>query len=57
MVYVCSTMVFCGGHGDRLNGMLTAAVYAILTGRALFLDSTHPVAALGRVRSRLGALR
>jgi len=43
LVYTCTSMTFCGGHGDRLNGMLSAAVVAILTGRHFFIDSQRPL--------------
>ena len=36
-------MSYCGGHGDRLNGMLGAFVLALLSDRAFFIDSQRPV--------------
>ncbi|CAK8988483.1 Uncharacterized protein SCF082_LOCUS1409 [Durusdinium trenchii] len=36
-------MSYCGGHGDRLNGMLGAFTLALLSGRAFFIDSQRPV--------------
>ncbi|CAE7945142.1 unnamed protein product [Symbiodinium necroappetens] len=36
-------MSYCGGHGDRLNGMLSAFVIALLSDRAFFIDSQRPV--------------
>lgn len=41
LIYSCTA--YCGGHGDRLNGMLSAAVIALLTRRAFFIDSARPV--------------
>lgn len=43
LIYACTSMTFCGGHGDRLNGMLSAAVVALLSGRLFFVDSQRPV--------------
>lgn len=43
LIYTCTSMTFCGGHGDRLNGMLSAAVVALLSGRHFFIDSQRPV--------------
>lgn len=43
LVYVCTAMSYCGGHGDRLNGMLSAFVIALLSDRAFFIDSQRPV--------------
>eukprot|EP00913_Durusdinium_trenchii_P002146 g1982.t2 len=43
LVYVCTGMSYCGGHGDRLNGMLGAFTLALLSGRAFFIDSQRPV--------------
>ncbi|CAE8650256.1 unnamed protein product [Polarella glacialis] len=34
LIYACTAMSFCGGHGDRLNGML---------GRFFYIDSQRPV--------------
>ncbi|CAL1165710.1 unnamed protein product [Cladocopium goreaui] len=43
LVYVCTGMSYCGGHGDRLNGMLGGFVLALLSKRAFFIDSQRPV--------------
>ncbi|CAE7340862.1 unnamed protein product [Symbiodinium pilosum] len=43
LVYVCTAMSYCGGHGDRLNGMISAFVLALLSDRAFFIDSQRPV--------------
>eukprot|EP00429_Kryptoperidinium_foliaceum_P010990 CAMPEP_0176003360 /NCGR_PEP_ID=MMETSP0120_2-20121206/1133_1 /TAXON_ID=160619 /ORGANISM="Kryptoperidinium foliaceum, Strain CCMP 1326" /LENGTH=898 /DNA_ID=CAMNT_0017335999 /DNA_START=42 /DNA_END=2739 /DNA_ORIENTATION=- len=43
LIYTCTSMSLCGGHGDRLNGMLGAAVVALLSGRFFFIDSQRPV--------------
>ena len=33
----------CGGLGDRQRGILTSFTLALVTGRAFFIDSQHPV--------------
>ncbi len=33
----------CGGLGDRQRGILTSFALALVTGRAFFIDSPHPV--------------
>ena len=38
----CSRSQACAGHGDRVYGMLTLYLSAILTDRAFFLDYTRP---------------
>lgn len=43
LIYRCSAMGFCGGHGDRLNGLLGAFLMAIASRRAFFIDSARPV--------------
>jgi len=43
LIYTCTSMSYCGGHGDRLNGMLSAAIVAVLSGRLFFIDSQRPV--------------
>jgi len=43
LVYRCSAMGFCGGHGDRLNGALGAFLLAVASRRAFFIDSSRPV--------------
>eukprot|EP00928_Gymnodinium_smaydae_P053892 TRINITY_DN37785_c0_g1_i2.p1 TRINITY_DN37785_c0_g1~~TRINITY_DN37785_c0_g1_i2.p1 ORF type:complete len:870 (-),score=123.91 TRINITY_DN37785_c0_g1_i2:26-2635(-) len=43
LVYRCTSLGFCGGHGDRLNGLLGVLILAIVSGRAFFIDSPRPV--------------
>ncbi|CAE7626796.1 unnamed protein product, partial [Symbiodinium pilosum] len=43
LVYSCQPFAQCGGHGDRLNGIITAFLLAVLTGRAFFIDSESPL--------------
>ncbi|CAE6966910.1 unnamed protein product [Symbiodinium sp. CCMP2592] len=43
LIYRCSAMGFCGGHGDRLNGLLGVFLMAIASRRAFFIDSARPV--------------
>ncbi|KAL6063024.1 hypothetical protein QOT17_011820 [Balamuthia mandrillaris] len=41
-VYQCSGK-FCGGYGDRMTGIVSVFLYAILTDRAFMVDWTTPV--------------
>lgn len=43
LIYRCSALGFCGGHGDRLNGILGALMLAIASRRAFFIDAPRPV--------------
>ena len=43
LVYRCSSMGFCGGHGDRLNGILSMFLLALVTKRAFYIDSPRPL--------------
>ncbi|CAK0839584.1 unnamed protein product, partial [Prorocentrum cordatum] len=43
LVYSCQPFAQCGGHGDRLNGIVTAFFLAVLTRRVFLLDSESPV--------------
>ncbi|CAE7211730.1 gsdA [Symbiodinium sp. CCMP2592] len=43
LVYSCTPFAQCGGHGDRLNGIITTFLLAVLTGRAFFIDSESPL--------------
>ncbi|KAF4657656.1 hypothetical protein FOZ61_006137 [Perkinsus olseni] len=43
LVFSCNPWSLCGGHGDRINGISTAFVLALLTGRALLLDVDSPI--------------
>ena len=40
---VFSCALLCGGLADRLKGVLTALVLALLTRRRLYVDMTHPL--------------
>ncbi|CAE7345054.1 unnamed protein product [Symbiodinium sp. CCMP2592] len=56
LVYACTAMSYCGGHGDRLNGMLSAFVVALLSDRAFFIDSQRPVPLSMVLQPRPGGL-
>ncbi|CAJ1379867.1 unnamed protein product [Effrenium voratum] len=43
LIYRCSAMGFCGGHGDRLNGLLSVFLMAVASRRAFFIDAARPV--------------
>mmetsp|Transcript_99456 Transcript_99456/g.280655 ORF Transcript_99456/g.280655 Transcript_99456/m.280655 type:complete len:336 (+) Transcript_99456:2-1009(+) len=43
LVYNCQPFAQCGGHGDRVNGVVTAFMLAVLTRRVFLLDSESPV--------------
>ncbi|CAK0890125.1 unnamed protein product, partial [Prorocentrum cordatum] len=43
LVYRCSALGFCGGHGDRLNGLLGVFLLAVAARRAFFIDAPRPV--------------
>ncbi|CAE8690072.1 unnamed protein product, partial [Polarella glacialis] len=43
LVFVCQPYGQCGGHGDRLNGIVTAFLLAVLTNRVFLLDSENPL--------------
>ena len=43
LVYSCQPFAQCGGHGDRLNGMLTVFLLAVLTKRVFLIDSESPL--------------
>ena len=43
LIYRCSSMGFCGGHGDRLNGLLGVFMMAVASKRAFFIDAARPV--------------
>jgi hypothetical protein len=36
LVYRCSSMGFCGGHGDRMNGLLSLFLLALVTKRVRY---------------------
>ncbi|CAE7205420.1 HERC1 [Symbiodinium natans] len=42
LVWACQPSLPCGGHGDRLKGILATFVLAVLTGRLFLLDSPDP---------------
>mmetsp|Transcript_89794 Transcript_89794/g.290103 ORF Transcript_89794/g.290103 Transcript_89794/m.290103 type:complete len:323 (+) Transcript_89794:1012-1980(+) len=43
LVYSCQPYAQCGGQGDRLNGIVTAFLLAILTRRVFLIDSESPL--------------
>merc|ERR1712194_371135 len=43
LVYSCQPFAQCGGHGDRLNGIITVFVLAVLTRRVFLIDSESPI--------------
>jgi len=43
LLYSCQPFAQCGGHGDRLNGIATAFLLAVLTRRVFLLDSESPL--------------
>merc|ERR550537_2124443 len=42
LVYSCQPFGQCGGHGDRLNGIVTAFFLAVLTHRIFLIDYESP---------------
>eukprot|EP00927_Polykrikos_kofoidii_P017049 TRINITY_DN17741_c0_g2_i1.p1 TRINITY_DN17741_c0_g2~~TRINITY_DN17741_c0_g2_i1.p1 ORF type:complete len:1000 (-),score=137.92 TRINITY_DN17741_c0_g2_i1:120-3119(-) len=65
LVYSCESFRQCGGLGDRINGMVTAFLLAVLSKRLFLIDSENPLplqmllepnAIDWRVRGSLGAL-
>eukprot|EP00928_Gymnodinium_smaydae_P013490 TRINITY_DN14918_c0_g1_i2.p1 TRINITY_DN14918_c0_g1~~TRINITY_DN14918_c0_g1_i2.p1 ORF type:complete len:560 (-),score=129.88 TRINITY_DN14918_c0_g1_i2:235-1914(-) len=65
LVYVCQSFGQCGGLGDRVNGIATAFMLAILTDRVFLIDSESPLPLQTllapnkvdwRVRGNIGAL-
>ncbi|CAD7942412.1 unnamed protein product [Amoebophrya sp. A120] len=43
LVYRCASIGFCGGHGDRLHGILGLFMLALVTNRAFYIDSPRPL--------------
>eukprot|EP00930_Biecheleria_cincta_P042824 TRINITY_DN29463_c0_g1_i1.p1 TRINITY_DN29463_c0_g1~~TRINITY_DN29463_c0_g1_i1.p1 ORF type:complete len:777 (-),score=121.33 TRINITY_DN29463_c0_g1_i1:43-2244(-) len=43
LVYSCQPFAQCGGHGDRLNGIITVFLLAVLTKRVFLIDSESPL--------------
>ncbi|CAJ1378657.1 unnamed protein product [Effrenium voratum] len=43
LVYSCQPFAQCGGHGDRLNGIITVFMLAVLLGRVFLIDSESPL--------------
>ena len=43
LIFVCLHSTFCGGHGDRLFGLLSAYLAALLSGRAFYIDMRTPI--------------
>eukprot|EP00746_Dinoflagellata_sp_MGD_P040820 gnl/MRDRNA2_/MRDRNA2_198605_c0_seq1.p1 gnl/MRDRNA2_/MRDRNA2_198605_c0~~gnl/MRDRNA2_/MRDRNA2_198605_c0_seq1.p1 ORF type:complete len:447 (-),score=81.12 gnl/MRDRNA2_/MRDRNA2_198605_c0_seq1:97-1398(-) len=42
IVWACHPLLPCGGHGDRLKGIVATFVLALLTDRLFFLDAPDP---------------
>ncbi|CAJ1454913.1 unnamed protein product [Effrenium voratum] len=42
LVWGCQPALPCGGHGDRLKGIVAAFILAVLTGRLFLLDAPDP---------------
>ena len=43
LVFVCLHSTFCGGHGDRLFGLLSVYLAALLSNRSFFIDMRSPI--------------
>jgi len=43
VVFLCQHTAMCGGHGDRLFGLLSAYLAARLAGRSFFIDMRSPI--------------
>ncbi|CAK9093338.1 unnamed protein product [Durusdinium trenchii] len=43
VIFICLHSTFCGGHGDRLFGLLSAYLAALLSGRSFFIDMRTPL--------------
>eukprot|EP00392_Amoebophrya_sp_AT5.2_P008940 g8968.t1 len=43
LVYTCAPHTLCGGHGDRVQGIVNAFVLALLLDRDFYVDSDNPV--------------
>eukprot|EP00434_Breviolum_minutum_P013461 symbB.v1.2.011866.t2/scaffold807.1/size160841/11 len=43
LVFVCLHSTFCGGHGDRLFGLLSTYLAALLSNRSFFIDMRSPI--------------
>jgi len=42
IVWVCDAKHICGGFGDRVRGLVTTFLIALVTDRAFFIDSVSP---------------
>ncbi|CAD7931218.1 unnamed protein product [Amoebophrya sp. A25] len=42
VVVVCYGVPMCGGHGDRLHGILSLFLFALVTKRGFLIDIRHP---------------
>lgn len=49
IVAVCYGLPFCGGHGDRIHGILSLFLLAVATGRGFLIDSRAPLPLLQAV--------
>jgi len=43
LVYRCTSIGFCGGHGDRMHGLLGLFLLSIVTNRKFYIDSPRPL--------------
>ena len=43
LVYRCSSVGFCGGHGDRVDGIVSLFLLALITQRSFYIDSPRPL--------------
>lgn len=42
IIWACHPSLPCGGHGDRVKGIIAAFAFAILTNRHFYIDSPDP---------------
>ena len=49
IIAICYGLPFCGGHGDRVHGILSLFLLAIATKRGFLLDVRHPTPLQGIV--------
>ena len=51
LTYACKS--FCGGFGDRMRGIMTSYVLALITERHFMIDMTHPIDIIEFLRPNL----
>ena len=51
LIYACKS--FCGGFGDRMLGIMTSYVLALITDRHFMIDMTHPLDVVEFLRPNL----